>query len=511
MKIYKHLLIIFVFLGIITNQIYSQVIRPDTSKFKIPRIPPIEELRQDINYILDNPDLSGATVSILIQSIENGEIIYRREESKNCIPASLTKLLTTSSALYYLGGDYQYKTQLYLDGVLKQNGEFIGNLIIRGSGDPSISDLYMADPMSVFEDWAWKIDSIGIRSIKGNLIADHNFFDENYYPPGWCWDDFLNPYSAQVSALSSFDNKIRITVKSGDSINKQAKIFVYPENNYVQIINNINTVRPDVSTLISKYREPHTNIIELTGSISLDTSKNPKSYELEITIDNPPRFFLNLFKEALLRRNIKVRGNLIDVNQLYERINYGELNLICEHLSPPLKTIVAKINKHSHNLGAELLLKTIAKEKAGEGSFNTGIYFTKNFCSKIGIDPERMNIVDGSGLSRYNIISSKYIVTLLSYIYRSSFSDIFINSLAEPSKPGTLARRMTRSLAENKVKAKTATLNNISNLAGYIWTRDDEPLAFCIMILNFTTTLSSVENLQDLICMRLASFSRKKD
>lgn len=511
MKVYKNLLLVLILSVIGANLLFSQIIRPDTSKLKIPRIPPIEELRQDINYILDNPDLAGATISILVQSLENGEIIFKREESKNCIPASLMKLITTSSALYYLGTDYKYKTQLYLDGTLQPNGEFIGNIIIRGSGDPSISDLFMEDPIGLFEDWAWKIDSIGIRSIKGNLIADHSFFDENYYPPGWSWDDFLNPYSAQVSALSVFDNKIKITAKAGDSIDKPAKIFIFPENNYVQVINNINTVRSDIPTRITKYREPHTNIIELAGSISLDTSKNPKSYELELTIDNPPRFFLTLLKEALLRRNIKVRGNLIDVNQLYDRINYNELNLIHEHISPSLNAIIANINKHSHNLGAELLLKTIAKEKGGDGSFRTGIDFVKKFCSKIGIDPERMNIVDGSGLSRYNLISSKYIVNLLSYMYRSTHSDIFINSLAEPNKPGTLTRRMTRSLAENKVKAKTGTLNNISNLAGYIWTRDDEPFAFCIMIMNFTSPISSAENLQDLICMRLASFTRKKE
>ncbi len=279
----------------------------------------------------------------------------------------------------------------------------------------------------------------------------------------------------------------------------------------MQIINNVNTVYKEFSRGIVKYREPQTNIIELSGAIVFDTSKKNSSIEVEVTIDNAPLYFINFLKEALIRRNIRFRGILTDVNQLFDRINYNELIPLCEYISPPLDDIITKINKHSHNLGAELLLKTIAKEKVGEGSFYVGINYVKKFCSRIGIDPERISIVDGSGLSRYNLLSAKSVVSLLSYIYRSAESEILIKSLAEPNKAGTLARRMSRSFAENRVKAKTGTLNNISNLAGYVWTRDDEPLAFCIMIMNFTAPISSAENLQDLICMRLASFTRKKE
>jgi D-alanyl-D-alanine carboxypeptidase/D-alanyl-D-alanine-endopeptidase (penicillin-binding protein 4) len=158
-----------------------------------------------------------------------------------------------------------------------------------------------------------------------------------------------------------------------------------------------------------------------------------------------------------------------------------------------------------------MLLKTLGKEMSGEGSTEKGIEYVKRFAAKIGMDPENMAIVDGSGLSRYNMISPDYIVTLLSRNRRLGDSMQYQKTLAVPGKPGTLARRMTKTHAETRTFGKTGTLNNVSNLAAYVISRDDEVFAVSIMVMNFITPSSIAENLQDLICMRLASFSRKRE
>jgi D-alanyl-D-alanine carboxypeptidase/D-alanyl-D-alanine-endopeptidase (penicillin-binding protein 4) len=286
---------------------------------------------------------------------------------------------------------------------------------------------------------------------------------------------------------------------------------MYPENNYVQIVNNINTEPIGSLTNIYPQKEINSNLIYLQGVIAQDTSKKIKPYNVSVTIDNPTRFFLHLFKDALARRTIRFRGAIFDINDWFEKVSYIDKSPVCEYESPSLIEIVSVINKHSHNLSAEMLLKTIGKEMSGEGSAEKGISYLKRFAAKVGMDPENISVVDGSGLSRYNMISPDYLVTLLARNRRLNDSMQYQKTLAIPGKPGTLARRMTKTHAETRTFGKTGTLNNVSNLVAYVISRDDEVFGVAIMVMNFITPSSIAENLQDLICMRLASFSRKRE
>jgi D-alanyl-D-alanine carboxypeptidase/D-alanyl-D-alanine-endopeptidase (penicillin-binding protein 4) len=220
-------------------------------------------------------------------------------------------------------------------------------------------------------------------------------------------------------------------------------------------------------------------------------------------------YLLNIFREILEDKQIRFRGALLDIDDWNEKLSYLNLDPIIIIESIPLFEIIKIINKESHNLSAELLLKTIGKESSGIGTYEAGIEKIKEFLEISGISPENMVIVDGSGLSRFNLISPRYQINLLSWIYRSDYKNELLNSLAVPGENGTLERRMKRSLAEKNVIAKTGSMNNVNNIMGYVQTRDGETLAFSIMMQNFTVPSSLARNLQDLILMRLASFSRK--
>ncbi|MBM2815809.1 MAG: D-alanyl-D-alanine carboxypeptidase/D-alanyl-D-alanine-endopeptidase [Ignavibacteria bacterium] len=470
---------------------------------------PLKELARDIESILDNSDFSNSHIGISIQSLETGEYFFRLNESKNFIPASTDKLITTAAALEYLGKDFHFITNLFLDGTLQENGEFFGNIIIRGSGDPTISKSFNNEPTDIIDAWIKKMDSAGIKSLRGNIIGDDKYFDKNYYAPGWAWDDMAYPYSAQVNALAINDNTVDIFIQNGDSISHPAKIKISPENSYIRIINNIRTVTAQESAEISHFRESRTNIIELNGKIPLDTAKSSDITKYSVTVENPTGFFLNIFKERLEQHQIRFRGALLEASEFNEKIDYSKLTELCSYESKPLSEIIAIINKTSHNLASEMLLKTIGKETLGKGSFLKGIEQIKRFLTKNGIFTENVIFIDGSGLSRYNQFSPRYQVGFLSVMFRSNFKDIFIQSLAEPGQKGTLNRRMTRTRAEKNVHAKTGTMNNVSNLCGYVTTRDGETLAISIMMMGFTVPQTLAANLQDLICMRLASFSRK--
>jgi serine-type D-Ala-D-Ala carboxypeptidase/endopeptidase (penicillin-binding protein 4) len=473
----------------------------------VPQLTPMQVLQSDLSALINNPDMSNAIIGVSVRSISTGEQFFKHNDSKSFTPASNQKILTTSAALKYLGSDFKFSTSAYLDGELLQNGEFFGNIIIRGSGDPTMSDYYKENPLDFVDKFATRLDSLGVRIIRGNIIGDDSYFDEIHYGPGWAWDDFLFPYCAQTNALSINDNKISIEVKQGDTTGLPADISVSPECSYYRVINRIRTVGIGELTEIVPYRELHSNIFELSGQIAYDTSRINK-VNINVTIDNPTLFFLNIVKDALERHNIRFRGALVDVQDYNEEIDYMSLSPVFEYQSPELSEIIKVVNQQSHNLSADNIFKTIAKETSGVGSFAKGSEQILKFASSAGIPPDKIAVFDGSGLSRFNLFTPKYMVDLLTKNYKADYQEDFINSLASPGQEGTLKHRMTQTLAENRVKAKSGSMNNISTLSGYVTTRDGEVLAFSIMTMNFTVPRTLAHNIEDLICMRLASFSR---
>ncbi len=468
---------------------------------------PVQLLQEDIDSIIDNPDFANALIGVSVFSLETGEFLYRRNDSKNFIPASTLKILTTATALEYLGPDFFYTTNLYLDGEIKSNNEFVGNIIFRGAGDPTFSSFFLENPLKVIDFFVDKLDSLGIKSIKGNLVADNRYFDKNYYAQGWAIDDVVYPYSAQVDALSFNDNKIDIIIKPSKKPFTLSNISTIPQNNYLRIVNNVLTELQSESFIYPK-RDFSSNNIELFGSIQYDSLYKFQK-KLSVSIHNPSIFFLSFIKQSLEERNIRFKGALLNIDDIYPNFTYNQLKPLCNFKSPALSQIITVINSQSHNLAAEMLLKTIGKEVTGLGSTESGIEVVKRYITKTGIPADNITIADGSGLSRLNLISPRYLIHLLSNIYNSKYKDIFINSLAVAGRSGTLQKRMKKSLAETNVFAKTGSLQSNSSICGYVRNKDNQFLAFVIMIMNYTVPESLAQNLQDLICMRLAAFSNK--
>lgn len=476
----------------------------------------IRHLQEDIDEILSASELSGASLGLSVINIETGEILYKKNPHILLIPASTMKLFTTATALEILGPDFRYATRIYIDGVIKDSGELDGDIIIRASGDPSMSLLYMKDPGVILDNIALALDSMHITSIKGNIILDHGYFDNEAFGPGWAIDDIPYPYSAPISAISFYDNKVELSFKPGIKAGDYSRLTIIPDNSYLRIVNNVMTVSANAPTLLETDSDPRSGVIDIQGAIALPDaqsvqkkSSGDQAMSLGLSIDDPVQYFLHVFKQRLEKMGIRIRGSLLRNELVDGPISYSELKVLYTHVSPPIASIIQTINTFSHNLGADMLLKTMGKEQFGEGSFMKGTESVKKFLTSIGIMPEQCSIVDGSGLSRLNLLSAQQQTTLLSKMYRSSTRDVFRASLAKPGMPGTLNNRMLKSLAQQHVIAKTGSMNNVSCLSGYITTRDEENLAFSIMINGFTAPDGIIRNIQDMICMRLSSFTRK--
>src|SRR5690606_3313828 len=464
----------------------------------------ISEFWTQMEDIFNDPNFSNANWGVIIQSLETGEYFYKRNEDKLFIPASTLKLFTTSAGLISLGSDYRYTTELYANGKI-DGSILLGDLVVKGYGDPTISGrFYNNDMFAVFNRWADALLEIGIDEISGNIIGDDDEFDDKGLGTGWQWDYESYWYSAPSGAIAFNDNTVDIFV-SVNKDNLSSVITIKPDTKYIIVLNNVVTVPRDSVTSISVYRERGTNVVNVFGTIKV----NSDTVKTFVTVNNPTQYAMVILKDVLEKKGIVVKGYPVDVDEIENPLNYSNMELLLEYKSFPLSDIVKVINKNSQNFFAEQLLKTIGMEKEYYGTAANGISASEEIFREMGINPEGMVIVDGSGLSRLNLVSPRQTLTLLNYMYKSKYFIPFYNSLPIAGLDGSLGTRMKNTRAEGKIRAKPGFLGNVRSLAGYAYTGDNELIAFVLFVNNFNVPVKLAENLQDLVCLRLANFKRK--
>jgi D-alanyl-D-alanine carboxypeptidase/D-alanyl-D-alanine-endopeptidase (penicillin-binding protein 4) len=361
-------------------------------------------------------------VSVTVVSADKYDVLYSYNADAKMIPASITKVITSASALMKLGKDYFFKTAILTDDINIDDGVIDGNLYLKGYGDPdfSTSDLRrMADNFT----------KLGITSVKGNLIYDESFLDNEYGSLSGVYKSDTDPkYWPYVTALS---------------LNKN------------------------------------------------NGSKDP-AFEAA-----------NLLAEELLLKNIAFDGIIISGT------TPSAAKELVKNLRP-LENVISNMNKPSDNQSALTVFKVLGAEmKSPPGTLEKGAEVVSEFLTSIGIDRKSFEILEGSGLTRYNVVTSSLYVQLLKFLYdQVNVFDKFLYSLSIAGVDGTLKNRMKDTEAQNNVYAKTGTLNNVSTLAGYAISRDNELLIFYIAMNNFKGDAGSYRKKQDKICELICQFSR---
>ncbi len=279
----------FKYFSIVCCLFISELFAQDTLKYSIKDTTEeyeyltVPELQEKITYLLDDTNFYTANWGVVIRSLKTGEYLYQKDGDKLFTPASNLKLFTTAAGLSLLGSGYRYTTNIYADGEINYS-TLEGNLIVQGTGDPTISGrFYGGNIYKVFDDWADSLLELGITKIKGNIIGDDDLFDEKGLGEGWSWDYETYWYAAQSSAISFNDNCVDITIfydKKLDSV-----IVKYsPIVKGIVVINDVVPVSPGTgSTDIDIYRERGTNIITVSGTFS-QGSDTLKTYA---TVLNP--------------------------------------------------------------------------------------------------------------------------------------------------------------------------------------------------------------------------------
>lgn len=451
----------------------------------------------------------GANWSVKVIDLTTGRTLLARNDEANLLPASNAKMFTTAAALDQLGTDYTYETALLTRGTV--GGDTLhGDLIVRGSGDPTFSgEFHHGNSLYPLQAWADTLSRLGIGVVDGHVIGDDDLFDDQALGYGWQWDDEPYYYAAQVSALSINDNCVDFTVRPTETGSPAAVSWQPDSTDYVTVLNNTLTVS-EIDEGDEEYFRPRaSNRIEILSRVPAGRQQTEC-----LSIENPTLFFVHLLSEVLSAHDIQVTGRPVDIDELVEKPVASEDDVIlARYRSAPLSDIAAAINKPSNNLYAELLLRTLGVERPvadttiTRGSAWAGAEAAARTFGAASIDTTRIRLADGSGLSRMHLVTTSMTASLLSYMWNhpdAAVREAFVASLPVGGVDGTLENRYSDGPARGNVRAKTGTMTSVSSLGGYVRTRSGRPLAFAMMCNNYTSPTSAVRAAQDRIVTRLA-------
>jgi len=451
-------------------------------------------IKEKLDNLLSNNFFESTLASVDVYDLTGKQAIYQKNNKYLMHPASNMKILTSAAGLFFLGPDYNFETSLFYKGEI-EDGILNGDIYIVGGFDPDFS-IYDLDY------FVKAIDSLGIREINGNLYADISRMDTKFWGEGWMWDDDPSTDAPYLSSLNINLNSVDVFLL-GTDVGKNAQVILNPYTEYFEIFNET-TVSPDEdnSYYITRDWMNRKNTIMAAGKIKKRSNITGEEVPVSLSVYRPDLYFLTLFKEILERKKIKVKGSVDNFWLRYDVIHLRTF-------SRPFAEVIKRVNKVSSNLNAEMVLYTMAEKYYGKpATSKNGIKVINNLISMAGMNPEKYRLVDGSGLSHYNLVSAELMVAVLKHMYyeEPELYQVLVESFPIAGVDGTLGRRMGESVAENKVRAKTGTISGVSALSGYITSKSGNLLAFSILMQNFVNNISTARSFQDEICKILAEY-----
>ncbi|MEL7034875.1 MAG: D-alanyl-D-alanine carboxypeptidase/D-alanyl-D-alanine-endopeptidase [Cyanobacteria bacterium J06592_8] len=441
------------------------------------------QLNSHIEKIINRSEFKGFRWGLAIVTLSNREEIYSRDAEYYFIPASTTKLMTTAAALSKLTPNYRIPTVVY--------GDDNQNLYIVGQGDPSLTTIQL-------QDLAQQLKNQGITQVN-QLIADESNFPGFSVHPNWEWEDIQAGYGAPINSLILHQNSLDLMLWP-QAVNQPLKVtWVRPQQARGWTIeNNTITVKKDEREFVEIGRDLTQQILYVSGQLRVGSEPE----DVYAAVVEPTENFLQAFKQVLKTEGIQVFRTAISSN--YKSLE-PELARV---ESPSMAELIQTVNLESNNVFAEALLRTLGVQEASSDVLETGLTALKDTLKILGVEPEGYNLVDGSGLSRQNLVSPKALNQTLIGMANSPHFKLYQKSLPVAGKTGTLKWRFRDTTAEGIVYAKTGTLTGVSGLAGYIYPRSYQPLVFSILVNQSNLPTSQLRKAIDEIVILLSQLKR---
>lgn len=394
-------------------------------------------------------------VGIYIYDINSDSVIYDYQSHKVFTPASITKALTTATALTLLPDNFKFETKIYISGKIEQN-TLIGDIIIEACGDATIESKYFSSNLGICDSIVKKLKNIGISQIDGKcLITPVNFNVDCGINPNWEIEDIAWGYGAGLYPFNYKNNTTNITIKNGNiktnPNTKDISCIILENGN-----NNIELMRPFFS-----------NDLYIQGN-------STNSYSNSISIPFPEDVFIDELTKKLLDNGITINNAIID------GINQNNKSLLYTHFSPSIHEILKSLMIRSDNLFAESMLRAISKGNSLKHAISKELSTWENR----GLNTNFITIRDGSGLSRTNRISPIYMAEMLKWMAKSKYANTYIDYFPKSGKDGTLKHFLVGSKLEGKLALKTGSMNGVQCYAGYKLDNNQKATHIVVIMVN---------------------------
>jgi len=443
-------------------------------------------LHGQIQRIAGDEELTGSLISAVLVDAVTGEQLESFQPKTLACPASVWKLCTTAAALSEFGPDFRFTTELAHTGEVK-NGVMEGDLIVIGSGDPTLGSRHFEMGFDeVLDTWVEELTKLGIDSIAGNVIGNGGSFAGQSLPRTRVWEDMGNYYGSGIFGLNFNDNTYFVSYSTPQDPGLRATVLsVYPEVPNIDIESEVvsDTRQADLAYI---FGSPYSSKRIIRGTLPLGRER----FVIKGSIPDPGIFTAFHLKKRLEERGMGVRGDFkSESDHFREPVTY---RVISEIKSPTLARIVAHTNRESDNLMAEGLLVLLGV-KIGNPSLEGGLEVLRSYLKGIWGENSRFFAYDGSGLSRFTAVSAQQIADLLVRANRDEILKRYlIDALPSAGIDGSVKWFGRNTNLMRNALLKSGSMENVRAYAGTFSTYTGRQLVFAIEINNFDLSSGAI-------------------
>jgi D-alanyl-D-alanine carboxypeptidase/D-alanyl-D-alanine-endopeptidase (penicillin-binding protein 4) len=283
-----------------------------------------------------------------------------------------------------------------------------------------------------------------------------------------------NYYGAGPSSLTWRENQFDLVFKPANQVGAPAELLrTEPQMSYLKIVNEVLTGAPGSGDNVYAYSAPYSTVIYLRGTYGIDLKKVIAASVPDPAFDVAYRLLNSLKQSGISVGKAAATARELTLNN---QVFQSPSKIMDVHTSPSLDKIIYWFNQKSVNLFGEHLIKTIAWKEGKEITTSNGVKILKDFwANKAGIDPDAINIYDGSGLSPSNRITTLAMAQVLQAIKKESWFAGFYESLP----------------VYNDMKMKSGSISDVIAYTGYQTSSNGTSLVFSFIINNYRGSSST--------------------
>ena len=441
------------------------------------------------NIIRRSPALKGAGVGVMVKDA-GGTTVAAVNAEQRLVPASNLKLITTGTALHSLGADYRFKTAIGYTGTIS-NGTLDGDIYIIGGGDPTIGADEKDFGRTPYTEWMGILLKAGIRAVNGRIIGDSRLWEGFLEFGDWTYEDIGTYYGTGSGALCFYKNTIDLNVAAGETEGAPVNAGqTYPDTPWMHYTFSGITGKQGTGNSLYLYTTDLAPYSELRGTFALDLA--PKTEHFANKFGALTCAYA--FYKYLMENGFKVTGWPADIDRsgLIRTFRFvsmepaGDPEVIGHTESAPLRDIARKTNLDSDNFYAEAIFRTMGEEATGYAVYDSARVAEKSALKNLSLNPDDVTIADGSGLSRSNAVSARFLSNFLQTMTSSPAFPAFLASLPAPGE-GTLIPVLKNNPSKDRLRLKSGSMGGVLCYSGYLLDSNGTPVATISLLVNGST------------------------